>query len=185
MTAMPAETLLTAEDLAALPDDGFQYELVRGKLIKMPPSQFRASSVALRLAVRAGSFIDQHRLGVYCGADCGVVLARSPDVVRAPDFAFIRADRIPPQGIPHGYWPGAPDLVVEVVSPSDRFTDVIDKVHDYLDAGARLVWVLDPEKRRAYIFASGRMPAVVEAAGVLDGEDVLPGFRLPLSDLWV
>lgn len=185
MTAIPAETLLTAEALAALSDDGFQYELVRGKLIKMPPSSSPSSIVALRLAVRAGSFIDQHRLGLYGGADWGLLLNRNPDTVRAPDFAFIRADRVPSSGVPRGYWPGAPDLVVEVVSPSDRFTDVIDKVHDYLDAGARLVWVLDPEKRRTYVFTLGRAPSVLPEDGVLDGEDVLPGFRLPLSDLWV
>lgn len=99
-------------------------------------------------------------------------------MVRAPDVGFMRAERIPAEGIPPGFWPGAPDLTGEVLSPSDRFRDMMDKVQQYLDASTRRVWVADPEERTVRIFrANGTL--------ALSGEDVLPSFRLPLSEVWV
>ncbi len=180
-----AATLMTAEDLLKLPDDGRRYELVRGKLIRMSPSGSRSSIVSGRISNRVGPFVEQHRLG-FCGdSDWGFILASNPDVVRAPDVGFVRADRIPPEGIPEGFWPGAPDLAVDVLSSSDRFSDVLEKVQEYLAAGTRLIWVVDPDARRATVFRPAPAPVTVGADSELSGEDVLPGFVLKLAEVWV
>ncbi len=186
MANASAATLMTAEDLLRLPDDGNQYELVRGKRICMGGTPARPAIVAANIGTLINVFVRQHRLGVCGGADFGFLLASNPDTVRVPDFAFVRAERVPAAGIPDGFWQGAPDLAIEVFSPSNRFTDVLEKVYEYLAAGARLVWVVEPEARKAMVFRPGAAPPLVLGEdGVLDGEDVLPGFTLPLREVWV
>ena len=88
-------------------------------------------------------------------------------------------------GVPDGFWPGAPDLAVEVLSPSNRFSEILERVEDYLVAGTRLIWIFDPEARNVRSFRPDRAPLVVGEDGVLSGEDVLPGFTLRLTDVWV
>ena len=127
----------------------------------------------------------EHRLGVCAGADGGVRLKPDPDTVRAPDVSFVRAERIPSGGLAAGYWPGAPDLAVEVLSPSDRYPEVQRKVQEYLDAGTWLVWVVDPESRTATVFHPGGRSIFLDCDGVLDGGAVLPGFKLALNEVWV
>lgn len=185
MVETPAQTLVSADDLLLMPDDGWRYELVRGKLIRMSPTSSQSSLVSRRIGSEVDLFVRQNRLGLCGDADWGFRLASDPDIVRAPDIAFVRAERIPPEGIPAGFWPGAPDLAIEVVSPSDRFADVLEKVQAYLDAGTRLVWVVDPAARKAIVFRSEQSPEVVEADGVLSGEEVLPGFTLRLTEVRV
>jgi Uma2 family endonuclease len=188
MVAQPApnDRLWTADELLALPDDGYhRYELVRGRLVCMAPAASKSAIVGGRIAARLGSYVDAHHLGVYGNADWGYRLASDPDVVRAPDVGFVRAEHVPAEGIPPGFWPGAPDLAVEVLSPSDRFAAVIAKVQDYLAAGTRLVWALDPEARTAVVFRPGVPALVLDEGGVLDGGEVVPGFTLRLADVWV
>lgn len=175
--------LMTAEELAALPDDGHVYELSRGKLICMSPSGSLPSIVAGKILFRLAGFVEQHRLGFYGTAEGGFRLARQPDTVRAPDVWFVRGERLPAEGIPTTFWPGAPDLAIEVLSPSDRFSAVLEKVRDYIDAGTRLVWVIDPEARSAGVFRPQGPVFFVDEDGTLDGEDVLPGFSLRLRDV--
>ena len=184
MTNLPAQRLLTAADLMQLPDDGYQYELEAGRLIRVPPTGPLASIVAATMLTLVNGFVRLHRLGVVGGADFGMILARDPDTVRAPDVVFYRANRLPPGGIPSSYWDLAPDLAVEVLSPSDRRGKVLKKVGEYLDAGTRLVWVVDPRRRTAVIYRPEGEPTILGADGVLDGEDVLPGFTLALADVW-
>jgi Uma2 family endonuclease len=184
MTNLPAERLLTAEDLMQLPDDGYQYELDEGRLIRTPPSGPLASIVAATILTLINEFVRLHRLGVVGGADFGMILARSPDTVRAPDVVFYRAERLPAGGIPSTYWELAPDLAVEVLSPSDRRGQVLKKVGEYLDAGTRLVGVVDPRRRTAVVYRPEGEPTILGADGALDGEDVLPGFLLALGDVW-
>jgi Uma2 family endonuclease len=174
---------MTAEELLEMPDDGNFYELDEGRLIQMPPSAFRFSQVAYRLGSRIAVFVDQHGLGIYAGEQGGVRLRRNPDTVRAPDFSFVRRERAMDTG--RGYFPGAPDLVVEALSPSGRYTAVARKVAQYLAAGVRLVWVIDPEHRTAAVYRANGEVIELGEDGVLDGEDVLPGFTLPLSEIWV
>ncbi|HLZ71770.1 MAG TPA: Uma2 family endonuclease [Dehalococcoidia bacterium] len=185
MANAPAQRLLTVDDLLALPDDGeHEYELVCGKLVPMPPPNWRSSVVAMNAAIEIGSFVKLHKLGFCFGADGGFVLEHDPDTVRIPDCAFVRAERIEREAPERGIWPGAPDLAVEVLSPSNRFTEMAEKVEDYLRSGVRLVWVIDPEARVAFIYAPNRPVMRVAESGVLSGEDVIPGFTLNLAEIW-
>ncbi|RBY79518.1 Uma2 family endonuclease [Geodermatophilus sp. TF02-6] len=184
MTTAPAAQAasMTAEQLLELPDDGLRHELVEGVLRTMAPAGARHGSVAARLLLRVGVFVEQQRLGRLYAAETGFRLRRDPDTVRAPDVAFVRADRVADAEVP-GFLPLAPDLVAEVVGPTDRAAEVTGEALAWLDAGARLVWVVDPENRTVTVYRP-------EGAGVrrgqdaLDGEDVLPGFTLPLPELW-
>lgn len=152
---MATTKLLTAEDLFEMGSDS-SYELVRGELIEMPPTGHEASSIALRLAIKVGGYVEANQLGSISGADGGYVLARNPDVVVAPDFAFVRAERMPAPDQRQRYLELSPDLVVEVVSPIDRYSDLNDKVMLYLNAGVRLIWVVDPARKTITSFSPER-----------------------------
>jgi Uma2 family endonuclease len=171
---------MTAEELFELPDDGLRHELVEGELRTMTPAGESHGWVALAIGAGIFEYVERERLGRAYAAETGFVLRRAPDTVRAPDVAFLAADRLP--GEPgRGFAELAPDLVVEVVSPSDRASEVSSKAATWLDAGVRLVWVVDPQARLAAAHHPGGLVTVLREDGVLDGEDVLPGFRLPLS----
>ena len=183
MATSPTQDLMTVEEFMRLPDDGQRHELDEGRLVCMPPSAFKSGHVAALVLIRLGRFAMEHDLGVVVGPDAGVLLRRGPDTVRAPDVSFVRGGRVVDTGI--GYFPGAPDLAVEVLSPSDRYAAVVRKVSQYFAAGTRLVWVLDPYTRTAAVHHPGGEVIELAEDGVLDGEDVLPGFRLPLAEVWV
>jgi len=115
----------------------------------------------------------------------GFILRRNPDMVRGPDQAFIRADRIAANPPPEeGFWEMVPDLAVEIVSPRDTASEVQAKVQDYLESGVRLVWVTYPARRQIYVHRPDALIQVLDVRGELEGGDVLPGFRLPLAELW-
>lgn len=185
MTDATSTTLMTADDLLNMPDDGWHYELVRGRLIRMTAASSRPSIVTANITIDIGSYVRRHRLGIVGSAEWGFLLAQDPDTVRAPDISFVAGERIPPEGIPQGFWPGAPDLAVEVLSPSNRAGEILEKVNDYLAAGTRLVWVVDPEARMATVFRLNGPTSREGEHGALDGEDVLPGFTLSLASVWV
>src|SRR5215208_3265469 len=185
MTDAPATTLLTADDLAKMPDDGWRYELDHGRLIRMTAAFTRPSLVTATMTVEMGGFVRRHRLGMVGSAEWGFLLARDPDTVRAPDLSFVTAERIAAAGIPSGYWPGPPDLAVEVLSPSNRPGEMLDKVADYLAAGTRLIWIIDPEARTATVFRLDGTTVRLGEHGALEGGDVLPGFTLKLDEIWV
>ena len=184
LMATIATKLMTAEELELLPDDGYQYELVKGVLRRMAPASFRPSNIAARIVARLVAYSDEHGLGEVTGADGGYVLERGPDTVRAPDVAFVRAERVP-SGEAREHFAGiAPDLAVEVVSPSDRMRDVNEKVDQYLATGVRLVWEFRAKRRTVTVRRVGRAPQVLREGDVVDGEDILPGFRLPVGDIF-
>ena len=172
----------TAEDLYANPVPGKCTELVAGRIVVREPPGYNHGYVASRCLVAMAMHATAHRLGHVLAAETGFVLARNPDTVRAPDVAFISANRVPVHR-PAGYLEQAPDLVVEVMSPSDRASRVCAKVSDWLGAGVRMVWQIDPERRTAQVYRPGVEPSVLDGDGVLDGLDVLPGFRVRLSEL--
>jgi Uma2 family endonuclease len=174
---------MTAEELLELPDDGMRHELVEGELRTMPPAGFDHGRAALRVGARILDHVERHGLGDVLAAETGFVLRRAPDTVRAPDVAFVSAGRVP-QGAARGFAELAPDLVVEVVSSWDRASEVASKAEAWLDAGVRLVWVVDPQARLATVHHPGGEGKVIREDGVFNGEDVLPGFRLPLSALF-
>jgi Uma2 family endonuclease len=180
--ALPARrSLMTAEELLELPGDDYKYELIEGELIRMAPTGGEHGVLTVRLGRLLDEYVEAAGLGSVCGAETGFVLRRTPDTVRAPDAAFIARDRIPETGIPKTYWPFAPDLAVEVISPSDRFDEVQTKVAEYLTAGTRLVWVVNPSTRTVFVYHSGREAQVFGLEDELSGEDVIPGFRCPVK----
>lgn len=181
---MPAQspTLMTADDLLSVDVPGKWTELVRGQLVVREPPGTWHGIVSARLAYRIGHFVYQHGLGELCGQDTGFKIASSPDTVRAPDVAYVtRARAVAIER--RGYAPFAPDLVVEVLSPGDRAGEVLARVADWLDAGARLVWVIDPVRREARVHRPDGSLTLVRADGMLDGEDVLAGFECPLAEV--
>jgi Uma2 family endonuclease len=176
--------LLTVEDLYELPDTGALHELAAGALLSEPPPGGEHGRVEATLTILLGTFVRKRHLGVIYAGDTGFILARSPDTVRAPDLAFVTAERARALGRTPGHLPVAPDLAVEVVSPHDRPGDIHAKVADYLAAGTRLVWVLDPATECVRAYRSLFAPALLTDADELDGGDVVPGFRVKVSELF-
>jgi len=168
-----------------MPDDGFRYELVEGNLREMAPAGHQHGRIAINVSTPLAQHVKANNLGVVYAAETGFKLASNPDTVRAPDVAFVRRERVESVGDSEGFWPGAPDLAVEVVSPGDRYTDVEEKVFDWLDAGARLVIVANPRKRLVTVYRSLTDVVVLTEADVLDGGDVVPGFAMSVKDIFV
>lgn len=176
-------SVVTAEELLYLKLPDKQTELVRGQLTIREPPGYQHGVVALRIARLIANHAHDHDLGVVVAAETGFKLFSEPDTVRAADAAFISRDRSPDPP-PTGYLALAPDLAVEVVSPNDRAGEVQGKVSDWLTAGSRLVWVIDPVRRRAVVYRADGSVAFLSEHNVLEGEDVLPGFGCSLTDLW-
>lgn len=182
---MVAKTqLVTAEELLDMPDDGFEYELVRGELRKMAPAGSRHSVSGIDMATSLNIHVKANNLGRVFGSDGGFLLARDPDTVRAPDVAFVRRERVEAIGIMSGYWPGPPDLAVEIISPNDRYTEVYEKVDEWLAAGTRMVVVVNPRNRTATVRVAGMNPVILNVGDTLDGGDVVPGWRMPVADIF-
>ncbi|HJQ79620.1 MAG TPA: Uma2 family endonuclease [Lacipirellulaceae bacterium] len=182
---MSTTSITTADELLALPTGmGQRYELVAGELRVMSPSGWAHGKVVAKLHNRLGYFIEQHDLGIVFGAETGFRLASDPDTVRAPDFAFIRKENIPKVLPDAGFWPGAPDLAVEVLSPGDRTGEVDEKIDAWLAAGCRSVWIIDPKMETVTIYLS-RTNVDLRAAGeVLEGDPVVPSFRCAVDELF-
>ena len=176
--------LVTAEELLNMPDDGYRYELVRGELRKMAPAGARHSSIGVKVAVSLSNHVTANSLGTVFGADGGFLLERDPDTVRAPDVGFVRRERLEETGLVDGYWPGPPDLAVEVITPNDLYTEVAEKVEKWLNGGTRMVVVADPRRRVATVHRPGRESVTLAEGEVLDGDDVVPGWRLAVGDLF-
>jgi Uma2 family endonuclease len=176
---------ITAEDLLRLPDDGFRYELVKGELRKMPPAGIEHGYLANRASWRLTQYVETHQLGKVFVAEPGFQLTANPDTVRAPDVAFISQQRLEEIGLVRGYWPGAPDLAIEVISPNDIYTEVQDKVLQWLDAGTRMVVVVNPRQQTVAVYRSRTDIAILTKNDTLDGNDVVPGWTLPIADLFV
>jgi Uma2 family endonuclease len=176
------DQITTADQLLRASDLG-RCELVRGELIMMSPGGYLHAQIAGRIFARLVDFADRHGLGEVTSTEAGFKIAQDPDTVRAPDVAFLCSERVPTAPMP-GFYPGAPDLAVEVVSPTDRASEVLAKVQDWLAAGCRAVWVVDPETRTVTVYRT-RSDIVVLAAGeTLTGGDLLPGFAIPLAEIF-
>jgi Uma2 family endonuclease len=176
---------ITADELFRMRDDGFhKYELVAGRLRTMTPAGSLHGVISMRLAVAIGAHVEQHRLGLVFAADTGFRLESAPDTVRAPDVAFVSRERIPASGIPKAFWPGAPDLAVEVLSPTDVRSEIDEKIEQYLATGVRQVWFVEPSARRVTIHRPDVPPRVLDERDTLDGADLLPGFQYPLPRLF-
>lgn len=188
MTATPPDTPdrpLTIEEFERLPEeDEYRIELVRGRVVREPRPAALHAWVLGRLTTTLSSHVDRDRLG-YVFADVGVELATEPRSVRGPDLAFVTAERLPNGPPARGFLKVAPDLCVEVVSPSNSSAEIQEKVLDYLDAGVRLVWVVHPGQRTVTAYRSGGEVRVYRGSEELRDDAVLPGLRLRTDELFL
>ena len=176
--------LLTAADLLRLHSEGIRGELIRGVLCEDMATGEEHGEVAAIVISTLMEFVRPRRLGRVIGTDSGILLQRDPDTVREPDVAFISADKLPLGVRLKGYFEDAPDLVVEIVSPSDRPENVFNKACMWILFGVRLVWVLDPDYRTVDIYRPGASTTGLTENDTLDGSDVLPGFSCAVSELF-
>jgi Uma2 family endonuclease len=173
----------SADELFAMADNGRRYELVHGELRMMSPAGGRHGRIALKLARRLGNHVERHKLGETFAAETGFLLAQDPDTVRAPDVAFVSQARLRGLADHPGYLPLAPDLVVEVVSPNDKSSQVEEKTFSWLSAGVRLVLVVDPQTKTIREYRSAR-EIRIHSEGTIELGDVVSGYRLDMSDLF-
>lgn len=180
----------TADMLERLPDDGWRYELLEGRVVRMPPPGPDHGRLEARLSRWLGNYIEDHRLGEIYVGESGWDLTRPGELaetVLGADIAFVRATRLPlpPPRRGTAYRPLAPDLVVEIASPSQFQPEMGEKAALWLDRGVRLVWVVWPERRAIDIWIAGdAVPRTLDGADILDGGEVVLGFHLALVDLW-
>jgi Uma2 family endonuclease len=174
---------ITVAEYLAMPDDDRKVELVRGRLVREPPPAPLHGRVQVVVGHALHDFVEAHELGVVM-SEVGFLLARRPDTVRIPDLSFVSRARIPEDGYARALWEMAPDLAVEIVSPGNRLSEMRGKVLDYLDAGSREVWVVDPGRGHVDVHRPGGEARRLRDADELDGGDVLPGFRAPLPRLF-
>lgn len=173
----------TAEELLAMPDDGYRYELVRGELRKMAPPGLYHGVNGSRIVETLLPHVRRNGLGEVPLPSPGFILSRNPDHVREPDVSFISQARIDKIGYTRRYFPEAPDLAVEVISPNDRYADVDEKVSDWLTYGARMVVVVNPRNRAVNVHTPNGMTTLTEA-DTLNGGDVVPGWSMPVADIF-
>jgi Uma2 family endonuclease len=172
--------MATEDDLLRTPNDGRKYELVDGE-IRVSPAGARHGKVSVKLAGRLDAHVETQALGHVFDSSTGFRLPAGN--VRSPDVSFVARGRFEDEKVPKGFSPVSPDLSVEVLSPDDSPRYVLDKVGEYLQAGVRLVWVIDPEERSATVYRSLTNVRRLRDEDELDGEDVVPGFRCRLSDI--
>jgi Uma2 family endonuclease len=184
---MPAHAipeLMTAEELLAFDLPGKSTELVRGRLLVHEPPGYYHGEISARLTYLLGAFVYPRQLGLLFGQDTGFQIASDPDTVRAADLAYLSAERA--SAAPsRGYARLAPDLVSEIISPSDRAGALTSKIADWLEGGTRLVWVIDPVRSEARIHRADGSISIIPRTGALDGEAVLPGFSCALDEVLV
>jgi Uma2 family endonuclease len=176
--------LMTADELWHLPDDGQRHELVAGELRTLAPSGGQHGRIAMKLSIPLGQYVYAHDLGEMFGAEAGFKIGENPDTVRAPDVAFVRRERVLAIGDVQGYVPGAPDLAVEVISPGDLYTEVDEKIAMWLEAGVRMVLAVDPRRRTVAVHRPGQPVRLLTERDDIDGEDVVPGWRLSVREVF-
>jgi Uma2 family endonuclease len=178
----PVAEITTADQLFQEPGLG-RCELLQGEVVLMSPSGSLHAVVAATLGGILYDFVQQRKLGWVFGAEGGFLIRRDPDTVRAPDAAFVSAERMPPS-VPAGFFPGPPDLAVEVLSPNDRASDVFARVSDWLETGCRKVWVIDPKTQSVTVYSPEAQMRMLHVADTLTDDAVLPGFRIEVRRIF-
>lgn len=178
-----SDHLLTVADYEQLPDDArFIDELSRGRLVREPRPGQPHGRVQIRLGGLLSRFVDERQLG-YVTVESGFVLGRDPDTLRGPDIAFVAREKYG-NDLPSGFAEFAPDLAVEILSPSDRRSEMAEKIAQYFDAGTRMVWVIDPADRSAVVYRGAGEVSVARDDAALDGGDALRGFSVRLPNIF-
>lgn len=178
---MVATRQVTVNEFAAMPLEGI-WELVDGEPIEMMATGGQSGWISARIASRLEQYVSANRLGWAFSAETGFVLFPDRETVRSPDAAVVLADRM--QELPKSFVPMPPDLAVEVLSPTDRMAEALGKVGMYLDAGVRLIWLVDPETRTVTVFRPDAVTVALNDGSVLDGDPVLPGFSLAVASVF-
>ncbi len=181
---MQSQHLLTAEEFAALPDDADgKQELIRGVMsVREAPPSISHGWIQHKIGHLLYDYVAPRKLGIVA-VDPGFVLERRPDTVRAPDVSFVRVQRIPRDTMPV-FLDGAPDLAIEVLSPSNTKREMAEKVAQYLATGARLVWLVDPEACTVTVHRPDHDAELLNVGDLLSGHDVLPGFQCPVAEIF-
>ena len=175
---------MTADELLRMPDDGFRYELVRGELLRMSPTGDEHGDITMALASPLHQYVKSRDLGKVYAAETGFKLESDPDTVRAPDIAFVSKKRFQETGRIQGYRGGSPDLAVEVLSPGNARREVMEKIKDYFEGGARQVWVVNPKPKTITVYRSLTDIDVLTELDTLDGGDVIPGFQIAVAEIF-
>jgi len=175
---------ITAEEFAERPEpaDGSREELVRGEIVTMPPTKQEHGFTQAQIVFLLKLVVTPKRLG-WVGSESGVITERDPDCVRGPDIFFFSIERAPTR--PTGYSEIVPDLAIEIRSQSDRRGAVREKVREYLAAGVRLVWVVDPETQTAMVYAGNMRGVELGEDDTITGGDVLPGFSCKVAEFFL
>jgi len=182
---MTATKLMTAEDLWMMPEaPGKQFELVNGELVEMPTASLYHNLIVSLIGRLIESFAADRDLGFTFVDGVSFVLRRNPDDVRGPDVSFLVKDRVTSLEMLLKPWEGAPDLAVEIISPSDRATDIHDKIKAYQAAGTRLTWIVWPDTRSVTSYDARGTISELQSGDVLDGGEVLPGFAVNVARLF-
>ncbi len=183
MSTLAQNKLLTAEEFFRLPAPGdeTQQELVRGEVITMPPHGGMHGVSCNKTGRRLGNFVEDNDRGTVTSNDTRFITERGPDSVRGPDIAYWSKERLP--AIPLGYIEIAPDMLVEVLSPSNTTKQILAKLREYFARGVRLVWVIAPEDRALTVHRTPEEGRLLHETASVTGEDVLPGFTCRVSDL--
>ena len=176
--------LLTAEDLLELHSKGIKGELIRGVLAETVSTGVQHGKTTAKFTIKIGIFVEPRKLGTIVTSDSGVLVERDPDVVREPDVAFTSAERMPLDAQIRGYSEVPPDLVVEVASPGDSVRALYDKAHMWLRHGVVIVWVADPDTRTVDVYRQEGTIVTLTEDDTLDGSPVLPGFTLPVREVF-
>lgn len=175
---------MTADELLVMPHNGYRYELVQGKLRQMEFADRQHGRIAAQIGSYLGAFVATNGLGETYAAGTGFIIDTVPDTVRASDVSFVSRERAEATAEERGFFPGAPDLAVEVISPNDRYSEIKEKMSDWLRAGTQMVVVIDPHQRTATVYRAPDDICMLTEGDVLDGGTVVPGWRMPLADVF-
>lgn len=176
--------LMIAEEFLLMGDANWRHELIRGELVQIPPANRHHSKLSMLVSTRLWTFENDRNLGVVTGPETGFTVARDPDVVLSPDASFVLIERLPNGKASESYFEGAPDLLAEIISCPDSLRYVNDKIMLYLESDAQLIWIIDPFCKIVTVYHSDRTAKILTTDDHLDGGEVLPGFRLAVSELF-
>ncbi len=174
-------SLLTVEQFAERPDPGYPEELVKGRVVALPPTKRRHGQICSQAVYLLRRFLEDHDLGHVLSNDAGIITQRDPDTVRGADVAYYSYEKLPKGRLPANYGPEVPEVVFEVLSPSDRWPQVLAKVAEYLAAGVVFAVVLDDARQMAQVFGAEGTIRILGAEEELTLPGVLEGFRVKVE----
>jgi len=184
-TIEAAKQLWTEADLQTLPDDGYIHEVVHGELVMSPKNDFYHGEICTRLSTELNIFVTQERLGVVLDSSTGFWMNNQN--CRAPDISFVTKERLALLGFKRStrrFFPGAPDLAVEVLSPNNTRSEIDERLRDFFASGTQIAWIVNPDAECVEVCHSFTQRMLLGSGAVLDGEHLLPGFQYPITDLF-